>query len=165
MSRGPLNEFLTRDHERLDALLRRADAGPDIDLDAYVEFRAGLLRHMAMEEKVLLPEARRLRGGEALPVAARVRADHAVLAALLVPPPTHELLGKLRAILVEHNPLEEDAGGLYEVCDALAGTDAAAVLARLEAVPAVKVAKNVDSPRALAHLDELLAARARLIAT
>jgi hypothetical protein len=71
-----LRQVLERDHVRLDDLLTRADAAPpSIDREAYDAFRAGLLRHIAMEEKVLLPEARRLRGGEPLEVAKQLRAD------------------------------------------------------------------------------------------
>jgi hypothetical protein len=159
MTRGPLHEFLQQDHARLDELLRRTDAGPTIDLEAYREFRSGLLRHMAMEEKVLLTEARRLRGGEPLLVGRLLRADHAALAALLVPPPTHELMAKVREVLIEHNPLEEDPGGLYEVCDQLAGPEAAAILSRLQAVPEVRMAPNTDGPRPLEHIEALLEAR------
>jgi len=41
-----------------------------------------------MEERILLPAAQRLRGGERLPIAARLRLDHGALAALLVPSAT-----------------------------------------------------------------------------
>jgi hypothetical protein len=40
-----------------------------------------------MEERVLIPAARRARGGAALPVARLLRLDHGAIAALLVPPP------------------------------------------------------------------------------
>src|SRR5215471_7502084 len=73
MTRGPLYEFLQRDHARLDELLRRSDATPAIDHSSYESFRGGLLRHIAMEEKVLLPEARRIRGGEPLALTKEVR--------------------------------------------------------------------------------------------
>ena len=57
---GPLTSFLAGDHTRLDGLLRWAmTAGGVIDLAAYAEFRAGLLRHISLEEKILLPAARR----------------------------------------------------------------------------------------------------------
>jgi hypothetical protein len=79
---GPLYRFFTEDHDRLDGLLRRSvtEAGA-IDRGAYAEFRAGLLKHISMEEKVLLPAAQRLRGGEPLAMAATLRLDHSVLAA------------------------------------------------------------------------------------
>jgi 23S rRNA pseudouridine1911/1915/1917 synthase len=155
-----LQQFLERDHARLDALLRRADADPGkIDVEAYEAFRAGLLRHIAMEEKVLLPEARRLRGGEPLAVAKRLRADHAALASLLVPTPTHEIVATIRRVLTEHNPLEEGPGGAYDACQRLAGAELEALTARLRAVPEVALAPHVDDPQVREHIDRLLLAR------
>lgn len=62
LKKGPVYRFLADDHARLDLLLQRAFADPDqIDLHAYSEFRSGLLRHIAMEEKVLLPAAQQRR--------------------------------------------------------------------------------------------------------
>lgn len=159
-TRGLLYAFLRRDHARLEELLRRAAAS--IDREAYATFRGGLLRHIGMEEKVLLPEARRLRGGEPLPIAKQLRADHAALAALLVPTPTHAILATIRDVLSEHDPLEEDPGGVYDACEALAGADAEALLARLEATPAVPAAPHFDGARAQAGIERLLRARAAL---
>jgi hypothetical protein len=159
MASGPLHDFLQRDHVRLDELLRRSDAGPSIDAAAYAAFRGGLLRHIAMEEKVLLPEARRLRGGEPLPGTKQIRADHAALAALLVPAPTHELVARIRAVLAEHNPLEEGPGGMYAACEQLAGSDAGTLLARVRAVPEVPQARHFDGPRAFTMIADALRAR------
>lgn len=146
MTAGPIESFLTLDHARLDRLLERASAGEAIDTEAYAEFRRGLLRHIAMEEKVLLRMARERRGGEPLPIAAQLRKDHGVIASLLVPSPTHALCAELRAVLARHNPLEEGSSGLYATCDALAGTDAASVVDKLRAVPEVPVAPHYDGP-------------------
>jgi hypothetical protein len=144
---GPVARFLLNDHERLDTLLRRAVARPDtIDRVPYAEFRAGLLKHIGMEEKILLPAAQRARGGDALPVAAKLRLDHGALVALLVPTPTPQIIAAIRTILASHNPLEEGPGGVYEVCEQLAGTEAEALLARLRAVPEVQVSAHVDGP-------------------
>lgn len=54
---GPISEFFHADHRRLDGLLQRAIAasGGAVDETAYAGFRAGLLRHIALEEKLLLP--------------------------------------------------------------------------------------------------------------
>jgi hypothetical protein len=158
---GALHRFLADDHTRLDALLRRAVAdAPAIDVESYTAFRAGLLRHIAMEEKVLLPAARRIRGGDPLPIAARLREDHAALASLLVPTPTTEILRLVREILEEHNDLEECSGGMYEVCEQLAGEELATMLARLTATPEVPLARHFDGPRVHEHIAELLRARA-----
>ena len=59
-----------------------------------------------------MPDARRRRNGEPLAVAKQLRADHAALAGLLVPTPTHEIIATIRKVLLEHNPLEEGPGGL-----------------------------------------------------
>ncbi len=158
---GAVHDFLTRDHQRLDALLARSDADPAIDREAFAAFRAGLLRHIAMEEKVLLPEARRLRGGEPLPVTRQLKADHAALASLLVPPPTHALVATIRALLAEHNPLEEGDGGMYAACEALIGSDAERVLAAMAAVPPVRASEHLDEPRIHDHIARMLAARRR----
>lgn len=158
---GPIHRFLARDHERLDALLRRSIAEPDrVDMEPYEEFRRGLLRHIAMEEKVLIPEAKRIQGGEPPAVAKQLRADHSAIAALLVPTPTHAILRAIQGILEEHNPLEEDPGGLYDVCERLAADGAAELLARIEAVPEVPTAAHFDGPRVHEHIANLLKARA-----
>jgi len=57
---GKIHCYLAGDHDRLDALLERAMSDPaNIDAAAYAQFRAGLLKHIAMEEKVLLPAAQK----------------------------------------------------------------------------------------------------------
>src|SRR5215813_3094076 len=111
---GPLYRMLAEDHARLDGLLQGSltEAGL-INRAAYAEFRAGLLKHISMEEKVLLPAAQRLRGGEPLAMAATLRLDHSALAALLVPTPTLPILAALRAILGPHNAREDGPGGVY----------------------------------------------------
>jgi hypothetical protein len=147
---GPLFRFLTDDHARLSRLLQQAEADPEkIDYPAYAEFRAGLLKHIAMEEKILLPAARRLRGGEPLPIAEKLRRDHSALAALLVPTPTHPIIAKIRAVLSAHNPVEEGPGGVYEVCESLATGEAESLLARMRAAPDVKLAPHVDGPQVM----------------
>lgn len=157
-----LHRFLAEDHARLDRLLQHAVADPSgLDAEAYTAFRGGLLRHIAMEEKVLLPAARRLRGGQPLPIAARLREDHAALASLLVPTPTPSILELVREILTEHNELEECAGGLYEACEELAATELEGLLATLAATPDVPLARHFDGPRVHEHIAELLRARAQ----
>jgi hypothetical protein len=154
---GPIFQHLAEDHARLDALLARAVAGPGgVDLAAFGAFREGLLRHIALEEKILLPAARAARGGEPLPQARRLRVEHGAIAALLVPTPTPELAGELRKILGPHNELEEGDGGVYASCDALLSAEAAALLERMRAYPRVKVARYQDGPRVCRTAEEAL---------
>jgi len=157
-----VRELLERDHERLDGLLRAAAGGPGpLEAASYQEFRAGLLRHIGLEEKILLPAARRLRGGEPLEIARQLKLDHAALAALLVPTPTAAILSTLTSLLAVHNPLEEGPGGVYAVCEELAGAEVPELLARLLAAPAVPAAAHYDGERAFAAIDRLLRAAGR----
>lgn len=158
-----VRELLERDHARLDALLSAAarEPAPAIETSAYAEFRAGLLRHIGMEEKILFPTARRLRGGEALEQARQAKLDHAALAALLVPTPTRDVLRQVQRLLALHNPLEEGPAGIYAACETLAVAEQPALLARLRSAPPVPTAQHFDGPRAFAAIDRLLRAAGR----
>jgi hypothetical protein len=158
---GPIARLLAEDHRRLDALLDRAAADPDrIDREAYARFREGLLRHIGMEEKVLLPAAARARGGAPLTAARRLRLDHGALAALLVPTPTLVVIEMLRSILGPHDALEEGPDGVYAACDDLLADEVARLLDHLRTFPAVRVAPHRDGPMVEAHVRDAVA-RAR----
>ena len=78
---GRIHNYLANDHRRLEEALQRATATPGvIESQAYSEFRGGLLRHIGMEEKILLPAAQAARGGTPLPLAPKLRLDHGALA-------------------------------------------------------------------------------------
>jgi hypothetical protein len=141
---------MAEDHAHLDGRLRKAmtEVG-QIDQTSYAEFRAGLLTHISLEEKILLPTALRLHGGEPLAMAARLRLDHGAIAALLVPTPTPAIIAALRQILAAHNVVEEGPGGVYECCEQLAGAEVEALLAQLRAAPMVPVAPYSDGPHVL----------------
>ena len=158
---GPLHDFFTQDHRRIDDFLRAA-AGAAGAAASYAAFRAALLRHIGMEEQILLPAARRLSGGEPPAIARQLRADHAAIAALLVPTPTPAIVEQLRALLSLHDALEEEAGGPYEARDQLAAAESESLLRRLRAAPPVPLAPHFDGPRAFAAIDRLLCAAGRL---
>lgn len=144
---GEIEAFMVKDHVRLDRLLAASErADGSIDETTFARFRHDLLRHIGMEEKVLLPDARARRGGEALPLAAELRRDHGAIAKLLVRAPNAERLADLRELLGRHNALEEGPEGLYATCDALAGADASAVVERCRAQPSVPVAPYYEGP-------------------
>lgn len=143
---GVIEQLMTQDHARLEGLLRAAQRSDGtIDGAAYAVFRGGLLRHIAMEEKVLLPFARDKRGAP-LAVAAQLRADHGEIAKLLVRSPSAAIVAAIEEILGRHNPIEEGPGGLYATCDALAGAEAERIVERLRAQPVVPQAKYYDGP-------------------
>jgi hypothetical protein len=144
---GPIEAFMTSDHVRLDRLLARADRdGRSVDAAAFDALRRGLQRHIAMEERVLLPLVR-ARLGRPLPSEKVMRDDHARLATLLAGAPTPATCERLRELLGSHDPLEEGPGGLYARCDALARADAGELLSRLRATRAVsRRSPETESP-------------------
>lgn len=161
MAHGPIHRFMCEDHARLDSLLAEARAGETISRPPYDLFRAGLLKHIGIEEKILLPAAREARGGEPLPIAKKLRTDHGALAALLVPTPTHEITEALATLLARHNPLEEDEGGAYDQVEELTISSSAELLSRMRAAPDVPVAPHVDNERVQRHVAQLLEATRR----
>jgi len=162
MERSSVVELLRRDHERLDGLLRAATAGETVDTAAYEAFSGGLLRHIGIEEKILIPFVRSRLSEPALTVAKQLRLDHAALAALLVPTPTREIAEQLRALLAVHNALEEGDGGFYDVCVRVAASDEETLLGRITGAPPVPLAAHYDGPRALATITRLLRAAGRI---
>lgn len=138
--RGALYRFFANDHRRLEALLEKATEPVDgYDMTAYGEFRPGLLRHIKMEETILLPAAQKARGGVPLEIAAKIRLDHGALTALMVPPPSPMIIGALRAILEKHDLIEEQQGGMYDMLEELTGSEIDVLVERAGATPEVPV--------------------------
>ena len=144
---GPLYVYLAEDHDRLDTLLSHALRQPgDVDLVPYAQFRSGLLRHIAMEERTLFPAILRLEGEKMAAILDRLRLDHGALAALLVPPPDAAIVATIRSILAVHNALEEDKGGVYRLLDRLSGAQMDVLVGKLKATAAVPVAPYNERP-------------------
>lgn len=146
----PLYDFFTRDHRRLEALLDQTFAQTDaIGHEAYRQFRAGLLRHIGMEEKILFVAAQEANGGEPLPVQAKLRLDHGALTSLMVLPPSVALTKVIRRVLELHDEIEEKPGGMYDACELLARHRTEALLERLANVPETPVHPPNPSPKAI----------------
>ncbi len=156
---GPLHRFFAADHDRLDALLRRSIADrARVELAPFGEFRAGILRHIGMEEKYLFVIAKAARGGRPLDLAARLRVDHGAIAALLVPTPTPAIVDDLLSVLVPHNRREEEPGGVYDAADdALGVSEAQRLVAELESFPEPPLKPYNDGPGVAKHIAETLA--------
>ncbi len=150
MAHDVLYTILADDHRRLEALLEqtRCEIGTEL-FTVFDDFRRGLLRHISIEEKVLLPAVQRMRGGSALPIADRLRLDHGAIAALLVPPPSRLTVTALFAILEKHNVLEEGPGGFYEACEELAGAEMRTLVDAVRAAGAVPLSPHINNPNAL----------------
>ncbi len=144
---GGIYKYLFGDHQRLDGLLSSAvDVKEGIDTIPYAEFRKGLLRHIGIEEKLVLPAITRLQSGKQAEHARRIRLDHGALVALLVPPPTHGIVETIRLILKSHNSLEEGEGGLYQLMERLAGDEINDMMEKMKAFPEVPVLPHRDMP-------------------
>ncbi len=147
---GPIHGLLSADHSRLDDLLTRAAKNANNPgNDFYWTFRSALLRHIGMEERILMPALRKAHSGASIPVVAKLRLDHAALAAVLVPPPSKGILGAIEAILSDHNPLEEKPGGFYEICDQSLASNIDPLIQRLRSAPYPILRPNSADPRAL----------------
>jgi hypothetical protein len=158
-ARGPLSVHLGLDHARLGRLLEQCRHLPATDeREAYDRFRAGLLRHVGIEEKLLFPIARRLGDAELQTRVERLHRDHAALAALLVPTPTAEIVQTIGSVLSRHNADEESLDGLYAVCDQLPADELREVWQRVQDAPAVRVAPHNDSAAVHENVRTLLRA-------
>lgn len=136
----PLYQFFTKDHRRIEQLLDQACENPDvIDLEYYHQFRTGILKHIKMEEKILFPAAQRANGGIPIPLAAKLRLDHGVITSLMVLPPTLDVIKVVRIILDEHDLLEEEPGGMYDICEQLTEFETDHIIKQLEATSEVPV--------------------------
>jgi hypothetical protein len=155
---GSVHCFFAEDHRRLGALLASSVAEDGtVDLESFGVFRAGILRHIGMEEKVLFPALQRTRGGEPHPDAAGLRVDHGAIAAILVATPTPALIGQITSVLVPHNRREEQSGGIYAAADEALGTAAAERLVEeLRAFPEPPLKPYNDGPRVMEHIRETL---------
>ena len=148
MKTETIREYLEHDHRRLDHLLRSAASDANkVEPGTFAEFRRGLLKHISMEEKILLPTVQALRRGGPLPIAAQLRLQHGAIAALLVPSPRSAVVNALKAVLAKHNAIEEGSAGVYAECDRIVGPELVGLLSRLQGAPEVPVARHVDSEK------------------
>ena len=136
----PLYQFFTDDHRRIDELLDKATEKPgELQMDYYRQFRTGLLKHIKMEEKTLFPAAQKANGNVPLPLAGKLRLDHGALTSLMVVPPSDEVIKVLRFVLDKHDLLEEEPGGMYDVCEKLTEGETNHLLQELGKVAEVPV--------------------------
>ncbi len=134
------SEYLTSDHRRLEALFAAALEPGEVDLARYDEFRIGLLRHIAIEETIVLPLVREHKGS--FFADRQLHLEHA----LLVPPPTPEVTRALAALLKKHNLLEETDRTLYDTLDDCCRDKHPELVRRLAEHPAPPLSKNINNP-------------------
>lgn len=153
----PLHEFFETDHRQIDDLLQKALAQPDaIAMSFYLQFRARLLRHIKMEEKILFPAAKKINPEVIQAVIPQYRLEHGAITALMVPPPTIDLIKVIRFVLEKHNLKEEQPGGLYDICEALTQGQSQELLDELMATNKVPVHPPNPAPIAIASAKRAL---------
>jgi hypothetical protein len=154
---GEVFRFFAADHRRLDSLLAEATAAPDaVGLEPFGLFRAGLLRHIGMEEKLLFPALRAALPASAS-IAAKLRVDHGALVALLVPTPTPAVVTRILSVLTPHNRREEGPEGVYALCDrSLAPAEAERLVEKARAFPDPPLNPYNDGPLVQSHVETTL---------
>jgi len=146
----PLYQFFTKDHRRIEALLDMACENADsIQMNYYHQFRTGILKHIKMEEKILFPAAQKANGGVPIPLAAKLRLDHGAITSLMVLPPTSDVINVVRYILDKHDLLEEEPGGMYDICEQLTVDETEIIISQLETVTEVPVHPHNEAAYAL----------------
>lgn len=146
----PLYRFFTDDHHRIEGLLDSATAKPGkIDMEYYSRFRAGLLRHIKMEERILFPAAKSVNKELMESLIPRFKAEHGALTALMVPPPDASLIHAIRFVLQKHDKAEEKPGGMYDVCEKLTRSRTQDLIDQLVDVPEVLLQSHNPAPIAL----------------
>ncbi len=159
-------DYVTADHTRLHELLDQAMSSPHLDREAFATFRRGLLRHIAIEEKLLFPAVRQSRGGLPLDGAHELRIDHAALTSLLVPTPDQALCREILALLSTHDTKEETPGGVYDECARWLSGDQLILLGeQAAAFPEVRVVRHSNASNLYRTAEAALASARRLPAT
>lgn len=140
---GAISEFMSRDHDRLDAIFAKVrnelDAGKAKAL--FASFGAGLRAHIVWEEEILFPPFEERTGMRDAGPTAVMRLEHARILELLQEigaavgtPGAVEPAGALIEVLTPHNHKEENV--LYPWLDqSLTPAEAAAILARIQGSP------------------------------
>lgn len=152
---SPVTHLLTAEHAESQARLAACHLKDGaVDLKRFDEFRHSLLRHIAIEEKVLMPALTKALGKPPL-FQNGLRKDHAGIAALCVPTPTREWLEDLRDLLEHHQRVEEAPGGFYAQLDQHVGGDPHLHEA-VASFPRLKLPDFERGPKVRALLEEVL---------
>jgi hypothetical protein len=156
-----IREWLEVDHRAIGALLDLSDADGSFDGEAFEKLRGRLLRHIGIEEKVLLRAVHETIG-RPISRARRIRVEHGAIAALLVPTPDLALVSELRSLLRAHDTLEEGDEGVYAECDHILGPRADELVMKAEAFPVVPLARHFDGKNVPKTAEEALVGASRM---
>ncbi|MEW5741657.1 MAG: hemerythrin domain-containing protein [Myxococcota bacterium] len=151
---SPVTRLLAVEHAESQAKLDACVRSGEVDLKRFDEFRHNLLRHIAIEERVLMPALTKALGKAPL-FQNGLRKDHAGIAALCVPTPTREWLEDLKELLAHHQRVEEAPGGFYALLDQHVGGDPH-LLEQVARFPRLSLPDFVRGPKVRDLLEEVL---------
>jgi hypothetical protein len=159
----PIHDFLGRDHARIAVHLERARApAGDLDLRAYAEFRALLFRHLALEERILIPAVLRASPRDIVGLFTPIRAEHAAIRAMLLPTPDAALADEVGSFLLAHERAESGPNGVYSVAEIVLARRAETIVEAMRAYPRAEPPPYENGPRSVrtarAALDAVLVA-------
>lgn len=138
-------QTLLADHQRLHQLLSQAQGKDTVITETYNEFRQGLMRHIAIEEKIFFPEMKKIIG--TADIWRTIRIEHAALTSLLVPTPDLTLLNEIHLLLLDHDSKEEGSSGIYAEGERILTPELRQQLSsRAEALPPIPMCAHIDSP-------------------
>lgn len=146
-----ITELLAAEHRQIAEWQAQARAG---DAESYQKFRGALLRHIGIEEKILILELRAV--GIEPPMAAQLKIDHSAFVGLLVPPPDDQIFDRISELSRLHDPLEEGEEGLYPLADRHL-KNIPEILERIAQAPIPPMLKNNPDERAYIAADRLYA--------
>jgi iron-sulfur cluster repair protein YtfE (RIC family) len=136
---GAISEFMTRDHDRLDAILALFEKESDAKTAQrlFSEFDEGLRAHIAWEEDILFPPFEERTGMRDIGPTTIMRMEHGLIKELLDTivgaigkSDTHESVAALAELLGAHNVKEENV--LYPWLDrSLSHSETNAVMDRI----------------------------------
>ncbi len=141
-----ITDFMSKDHDRLDAIFARFSKAQDAvkAKSLFAEFASGLKRHIVWEEDLLFPPFEEKTGMRGMGPTEVMRSEHREIKEILASidqklersQDTGELRKALLDVLGAHNDKEE--GILYPALDRLLSpSEAKKVLAEIERTPAL----------------------------
>lgn len=110
--------------------------GGAVDATAFDAFRHRLLRHVTLEERVFAPALAAALGAPP-PGREALRAEHAALAALCLPPPCRQWVEDLAELLEHHHRQEHAPGGFFALAHGALRDEAALARAAARLRPLV----------------------------
>lgn len=148
MEKGPIYNYLHKDHIILgDFLEKIIDKSGNIERSYYEKFREGILKHIGIEEKILIKSLEKK--GKVPAEILKLKLDHSAISALLVPEPTKGIINTIKEILRDHNLLEEMDGGFYDECDKWLKEEVEAIIEKIKNYPPFKLMPNIPEKEVL----------------